>query len=139
MSAPQRLTIVDRIVRHTGAPVDAVRAMEHWAYVFFYRDSLRGYQHALKACVYAWMEKDPPSSVDWRAFVHDTLDAEFFSSRRPPTPPSAPSPPSAGSSLFACGQCGSTNVQTRQMQTRSADEPMTVFCACLQCGKRWKK
>ena len=72
--------------------------------------------------------------------THATLDAEFFFSRRPPPPSPHPSPrPSAGKSLFACVQCGSTDVQTRQMQTRSADEPMTVFCACLKCGKRWKK
>ena len=25
-----------------------------------------------------------------------------------------------------------------QMQTRSADEPMTTFVTCLDCGKRWK-
>lgn len=25
-----------------------------------------------------------------------------------------------------------------QLQTRSADEPMTTFHSCLQCGKRWK-
>jgi DNA-directed RNA polymerase subunit M/transcription elongation factor TFIIS len=25
-----------------------------------------------------------------------------------------------------------------QMQTRSADEPMTTFVTCLECDKRWK-
>ncbi len=25
-----------------------------------------------------------------------------------------------------------------QMQTRSADEPMTTFVNCLECGKHWK-
>lgn len=25
-----------------------------------------------------------------------------------------------------------------QVQTRSADEPMTTFCYCNECGKRWK-
>lgn len=140
MSAHQRLAIVDRVVTQTRIPVDAARAMEHWAYVCFHRDSLRGYQHALKACVHAWMQETPSSPVDYRAFVHETIDAEFFFSRRPPPSPPPPPPSSVvGRSLFACLQCGSTDVQTRQMQTRSADEPMTVFCACLKCGKRWKK
>ena len=25
-----------------------------------------------------------------------------------------------------------------QLQTRSADEPMTTFVLCLECGNRWK-
>jgi transcription elongation factor S-II len=25
-----------------------------------------------------------------------------------------------------------------QLQTRSADEPMTTFVTCLECDKRWK-
>lgn len=25
-----------------------------------------------------------------------------------------------------------------QLQTRSADEPMTTFCTCHECGNRWK-
>ena len=25
-----------------------------------------------------------------------------------------------------------------QMQTRSADEPMTTFMTCLECDRRWK-
>lgn len=32
----------------------------------------------------------------------------------------------------------SRNVETTQVQTRSADEPMTVFCVCRGCGQRWR-
>lgn len=41
-------------------------------------------------------------------------------------------------SLFTCGRCKSTKTTSTQKQTRSADEPMTVFVYCLNCGKRWK-
>jgi len=41
-------------------------------------------------------------------------------------------------SLFTCGRCKSEKTTSTQKQTRSADEPMTVFVFCLNCGKRWK-
>jgi transcription elongation factor S-II len=41
-------------------------------------------------------------------------------------------------SLFTCGRCKSHKTTSTQKQTRSADEPMTVFVLCLNCGKRWK-
>jgi transcription elongation factor S-II len=41
-------------------------------------------------------------------------------------------------SLFTCSRCKSTKTTSTQKQTRSADEPMTVFVFCTNCGKRWK-
>jgi DNA-directed RNA polymerase subunit M/transcription elongation factor TFIIS len=40
--------------------------------------------------------------------------------------------------LFKCGKCKSTKTTYYQMQTRSADEPMTTFVTCTCCGNRWK-
>eukprot|EP00559_Dactyliosolen_fragilissimus_P000369 CAMPEP_0184873792 /NCGR_PEP_ID=MMETSP0580-20130426/42036_1 /TAXON_ID=1118495 /ORGANISM="Dactyliosolen fragilissimus" /LENGTH=315 /DNA_ID=CAMNT_0027376731 /DNA_START=17 /DNA_END=961 /DNA_ORIENTATION=+ len=40
-------------------------------------------------------------------------------------------------SLFTCGRCKSVKTTSTQKQTRSADEPMTVFVLCLNCGNRW--
>ena len=45
---------------------------------------------------------------------------------------------SAGSSIVVCGKCKSDNVQWEQKQTRGADEPMTLFCKCMACGKQWR-
>jgi DNA-directed RNA polymerase subunit M/transcription elongation factor TFIIS len=40
--------------------------------------------------------------------------------------------------LLKCGKCKSNNTSYTQMQTRSADEPMTTFAHCKDCGNRWK-
>lgn len=42
------------------------------------------------------------------------------------------------SSEFTCKKCKSNNCSHYQMQTRSADEPMTTFVSCQDCGYRWK-
>ncbi|XP_064408275.1 transcription elongation factor A protein 3 [Latimeria chalumnae] len=41
--------------------------------------------------------------------------------------------------LFQCGKCKKKNCTYTQVQTRSADEPMTTFVLCNECGNRWKK
>ncbi len=42
------------------------------------------------------------------------------------------------SDTFECSNCKQRKVSYTQAQTRSADEPMTTFCECMNCGKRWK-
>ncbi|CAJ0963225.1 unnamed protein product, partial [Mesorhabditis belari] len=42
------------------------------------------------------------------------------------------------SDMFKCGKCKKNNCTYNQLQTRSADEPMTTFVFCLECGNRWK-
>lgn len=42
------------------------------------------------------------------------------------------------STALECGKCHKKRVSYTQAQTRSADEPMTTFCECLECGNRWK-
>jgi transcription elongation factor S-II len=39
---------------------------------------------------------------------------------------------------FKCRKCKSKKCTYYQLQTRSADEPMTTFVTCLDCGNRWK-
>lgn len=40
--------------------------------------------------------------------------------------------------IFKCPKCHKRKVTYYQMQTRSADEPMTNFINCLYCKHRWK-
>ena len=42
------------------------------------------------------------------------------------------------SSRMQCGKCKVFKVAYTQAQTRAADEPMTTFCECMNCGNRWK-
>jgi transcription elongation factor S-II len=44
----------------------------------------------------------------------------------------------AKTSLLQCKKCKGHNCTYSEMQTRSADEPMTIFAYCLDCGNRWK-
>jgi transcription elongation factor S-II len=39
---------------------------------------------------------------------------------------------------FTCHKCKSKKCSYYQLQTRSADEPMTTFVTCLNCNARWK-
>ncbi|XP_040280235.1 transcription elongation factor A protein 3-like isoform X2 [Bufo bufo] len=40
--------------------------------------------------------------------------------------------------LLQCDKCKKKNCTYNQVQTRSADEPMTTFVLCNECGHRWK-
>ena len=44
-------------------------------------------------------------------------------------------------SMYECPKCGSTRVHSHAQQTRSSDEPMTVFCQCLnkECNQRFRR
>lgn len=44
----------------------------------------------------------------------------------------------ASTDNFKCYKCKSNKCTYYQLQTRSADEPMTTFVNCLECGNRWK-
>jgi len=40
--------------------------------------------------------------------------------------------------FFTCNRCKTKKTTYYQLQTRSADEPMTTFVSCLNCGRNWK-
>lgn len=40
---------------------------------------------------------------------------------------------------FLCTRCFKRECTYYEMQTRSADEPMTIFINCLNCGKNWRQ
>jgi transcription elongation factor S-II len=44
----------------------------------------------------------------------------------------------ASTDMFTCKKCRSKKCTYYELQTRSADEPATIFVTCLDCGKHWK-
>lgn len=44
----------------------------------------------------------------------------------------------AETDAFQCGKCKQRKTRYYQMQTRSADEPMTTFVTCVNCNNKWK-
>ena len=47
--------------------------------------------------------------------------------------------PNAMTNLYKCGRCKSRECSYYEVQTRSADEPMTQFITCLNCNNRWRQ
>ena len=47
--------------------------------------------------------------------------------------------PEAMTDMFKCRKCSSRSCSYYEMQTRSADEPMTQFITCLDCGNHWRQ
>ena len=80
---------------------------------------------------FAAMSKDEMASEDFRkaaeeAFKQNLQDAMVAADT------------SATTDQFKCGKCKFRKAKYYQMQTRSADEPMTTFVTCLNCNHRWK-
>ena len=46
---------------------------------------------------------------------------------------------SMATDMFLCKKCHKRECTYYEMQTRSADEPMTIFITCLNCGKHWRQ
>jgi DNA-directed RNA polymerase subunit M/transcription elongation factor TFIIS len=46
--------------------------------------------------------------------------------------------PLLGKGIFKCEKCGSDDTEDYEKQTRSADEPMTVFVNCRKCKARFR-
>jgi len=47
--------------------------------------------------------------------------------------------PEAMTTLYKCGRCKNSECSFYEVQTRSADEPMTQFITCLVCNNRWRQ
>ncbi|KAK8844155.1 transcription elongation factor S-II [Kwoniella newhampshirensis] len=77
------------------------------------------------------MSKDEMASESVRALKEKIASDNLFKAK-------AVGETQAETDAFKCGRCQQRKCTYYQMQTRSADEPMTTFVTCTNCGNRWK-
>ncbi|GAA5909313.1 hypothetical protein JCM6882_000948 [Rhodosporidiobolus microsporus] len=155
--------IYDALASDSGAPTELIqsraRALEKYVWeqtdaegggagVATYRNKMRSFFLNLKAAnnpglredvvsgeisvvkLYTMEPKDMAS--DERKEENRRLVAENLFKAQ------AAAPQQAETDAFQCGKCKQRRCMYYQMQTRSADEPMTTFVTCLNCSNRWK-
>ena len=70
---------------------------------------------------------DGPANKALEKKIHEGIRKEYFAKEQ-----------RNQEGFFTCPRCKSKKTTYYQLQTRSADEPMTTFCSCLACDKNWK-
>jgi len=85
----------------------------------------------LSAEKFSKMTSEEMSSEDRRAADQKIKEENFFKSL-------GAGEQEAETEGFQCGRCKQRKCRYRQAQTRSADEPMTTFVTCVNCGNKWK-
>lgn len=79
------------------------------------------------------MEANDFNRERWRSLINEKTEREK----------NMYAPKLGNTDMFVCSRCQrqgkkATNCSYYQLQTRSADEPMTTYVSCLECGQRWK-
>jgi len=78
----------------------------------------------------AFMTHQEMNHEHWRGMIERkiTRDASKFTTNV-----------QASTDMFTCRKCKSKRSSYYELQTRSADEPATIFITCLDCGKQSKR
>ncbi len=74
-------------------------------------------------CFFTWTQLCPGRHEDYKVDITEVM---------------APAPEVDDNGFFKCGKCKLFKTSYYELQTRSADEPMTVFVTCHNCGNNWK-
>jgi len=111
------------------------QSWENSVFVNLYRNrsiDLFRYRHLMSTMIAEEFANSTPLTQNperWTEIVQTTTEKEKATYSKKQT---------ASINLF-CQRCQrKTRCDSYQMQTRSADEPMTTFVTCLECDKRWK-
>ena len=83
----------------------------------------------MKAHEIAFMTHQEMNPEAWRKLIDEKIkrDANKYSNNT-----------QASTDMFTCKKCRGKRCTYYELQTRSADEPATIFVTCLDCGKNWK-
>ncbi|GAA5858399.1 hypothetical protein JCM8547_004678 [Rhodosporidiobolus lusitaniae] len=155
--------IYDALACDSGAPtsliLDRARSLEShvWtltqaadggAGVKAYRDKMRSFYLNLKAANNPGLREDVVSGEISVVKLYNMDPKDMASDERKEEnrklvaenlfKAQAAAPQQAETDAFQCGKCKQRRCMYYQMQTRSADEPMTTFVTCLSCNNRWK-
>jgi transcription elongation factor S-II len=120
-----------------------VKKWENPAFVQLYLDRLRSIyinlkneellkqikQNEVTPQSVAFMTHQELNPTHWRLHIENKIkrDASKYTSNI-----------EASTDMFTCKKCKSKRCTYYELQTRSADEPATIFVTCLDCGKHWK-
>lgn len=76
---------------------------------------------------------DEPFGADWESGLYEEEQKQIQRLYE------EVSKPVVKEGAIQCYRCGHSRTYYYQIQTRSADEGMTTFYSCTDCGHRWKK
>ncbi|GAA5846879.1 hypothetical protein JCM9279_004479 [Rhodotorula babjevae] len=152
--------IYDALAQDSGAPSELIfqraRALEKHVWTqnpppggtATYRNRMRSFYLNLKAANNPSLREDVVSGEISIVALYDMDPKDMASDERKAEnrklvaenlfKAQAAAPQQAETDAFQCGKCKQRRCMYYQMQTRSADEPMTTFVTCLSCNNRWK-
>jgi transcription elongation factor S-II len=125
-----------------GGNRKVIKKWDNPYFVQLYVDRLRSVYMNLNAYVLEQLEKGEIKAHTIAFMTHQELDHERWDSliqaKMKRDKNKFETNIEAATDTFKCRKCQSNKCTYYQMQTRSADEPMTTFVTCIDCGNRWK-
>ena len=137
-------TVYNHAVR-TAKGKCLVRSWQNDMFILMYKDRLRSVLSNMRAAALRqaiveqdWSRITSMEHIDFEPDRWDGLLQEKEERDR-----NMYAPKQGNTDMFVCGRCKKVgkkadNCSYYQLQTRSADEPMTTYVSCLECGMRWK-
>ena len=126
-----------------GTAKKIIKKWDNQSFVMLYLDRLRSIYVNLQnnelleqiksgeitPLVLAFMTHQEMNKEPWRELIEQKTKRDFHKYDKQIE---------ASTDMFTCRKCKSKKCTYYELQTRSADEPATIFVTCLDCGKNWK-